>query len=32
MQINEEKGGEIGVERGKRMTAEVLLCFELVFQ
>ena len=28
MQINGEKGGEIGVERRKRMTVEVLLCFE----
>lgn len=32
MQINGEKGGEIGVERGKRMTVEVLLCFESLFQ
>ena len=32
MQINGEKGGEIGVERRKRMTVEVLLCFELLFQ
>ena len=32
MQINGEKGGEIGVERRKRMTVDVLLCFELLFQ